>query len=397
MTDINSIVNNLCMKGTIGTKQKCPECGKKFSEIDRYGLYCSNHPYSRPTRYYVQGKFFGVGVLHSTPQGEVLDSYERAKRLLGSIQTKWDDSQKGDSSKKFNPEDFIPKKVKAQRFSSRVDELLKEYDKRYERNKLSKSRYQAVYNICDNFLKPYFNNRDIRDITGDDGNKFFYHLLDLMQENGERYSDYHIRDVMSMLKTLFMKYRPADIPKFPEGWQDLEPKKEKQRLQFDRQMEIAPFIPERHGYRLAISILQTTGMRTCELRALQVNDIVDGGLMIWKSLTDRLKLKRKNGGEQYYPLPDYLLDDLKKHIDGKRSDDFIFTINGKPFGDGRLRKVWNKAVSDAGVKHIELYQACRHSWASREMRKAKEDAIERISRQLGNLKDTAKKHDVVER
>jgi integrase len=377
------------MKGSIGTLQKCP-CGEKFSTADAFGLKCPVCTNSRPTRYYVW--FPKIGHIYSTPQGHILDSFERAGRLLSAIRTAHDDAG-NNPQKQFIPADWKHTQVKGMRMEHKIADLLLEYDQRYNadgRRKLSKGRHQAVHNICDKFLLPAFQGKDVRDITEEEIRAFYFSLVN------RGYGDYFIRHILAMLKTLFLRYR-GDMPKFPEGWTDPEPKKEKQRLSIDRQMTIAPHIPDRHGYRLAISILQTTGMRPCEIRALQVNDIVDNGLMVWKSKTDRLKLKRKNGGEVYYPLPEYLLQDLKQHIEGKHVDDFIFTINGRPIGEGRLRKVWNKAIEKAQVKHIKFNEACRHSWASREYKEAKEAAIKRISDQLGDLRETAKKHYVIER
>ncbi len=390
----NIIIGGLCMRGSIGTLQKCP-CGRHYSIEDVYGLKCPECVNSRPTRYYVW--FPKILYLYSTPQGHVLDSFERAKRLLSAIQTAHDDAMQN-PLKPFIIDDWKHLKVKQQRMEFKISDIIYEAEGRYARRKISKSRYQSILNICNNFLKPAFKGKDIRDITEEEIRAFYYSLIDKKfgKNLDKNYGDYYVRDIMAMLKTLMLRHRPADLPKFPEGWNSLEPKKEKQRLQIDRQMTIAPHIPERHGYRLAINILMTTGMRVCELRALQVNNIVDNGLVVWKSLTDRLKLKRKNGGEVYYPLPDYLLTDLKLHIQGKDSDAFIFSIAGKPLGEGRLHKIWNQACIDAKVKPIELYQACRHSWASREMQEAKEAAIQRISRQLGDLKGTVRKHYVLE-
>lgn len=394
LTSPAHIDNNLCMLGRINTLQKCPVCRGKFSALDQAGLYCPGH-LTRPTRYYV----YFMTLLYSTPQGNVLDSYERAKRLLSSIQTAYDDAKKHPETKRFDINDWIPKKVKHFRFSIKADEILKEYDAKYERKKISKSRIQAVYNFTNKFLKPFFKDRDIRDIISEDITGLYYLLLD------RQYSDAHIKDLLAYLKYIISRVRRDDMPDFPSF--EIEPKKEKQRLQIERQMAIAPFISDRHGYRLAINILQTTGMRPCEVRPLQVNDIVENGILSWKSLTDRLKLKRKSGGEQFHPLPDYIMADLREHIKGKTPDNFIFEIDGKPFGEGRLRKVWNKAIKDCNiarvkeglqpVKHIEFNQACRHSWASREMKQAKESAIERIQERLGHTNKQTQKHYIIER
>ncbi len=374
----------LCMLGSIISLQKCAYCGSLFKNQDSYGLCCENHHHVRPTRYVVQAKFAGLPLIYSTPQGNVLDSYERASRLLSAIRTAWDDSKV-----KFNPDDWKPKKVVEQRFENKAKEYLDEYKIRHERGKLSKGYYRHIETFINDFLIPTFTGHDTRKITAEQINSFYYGLLE------KSYSDNYVKHIMACLKGIFLKYR-AEVPDFPAGWQNVTVKRPKQRLQIERQIAIAPHIPERHGYRLAIDILLTTGMRPCELRALQVNDIADNGVMVWKSLTDTLKLKRKSGGEVFYPLPNYLFDDLRAHVKDKTADDFIFTINGKPYGYGRLRKVWIKACSDAKVKHIELYQACRHSWASLEMKRAKEEALERISKQLGHSREMSRKHYIIE-
>lgn len=63
------------------------------------------------------------------------------------------------------------------------------------------------------------------------------------------------------------------------------PKREKQWLGFERQISIEPHIPGK--YRLAIRTLLTTGMRPGELRAIQVNDLIDGAIKVWKAISDR--------------------------------------------------------------------------------------------------------------
>ena len=185
------------------------------------------------------------------------------------------------------------------------------------------------------------------------------------------------------------------MPEFPEH--TCLPKREKQWMGFERQMAIEPHLPEK--YSLSIRILITTGMRTNELRALRVEDMIDGALRVWKAISDgKLRLSRKSGGEVIYQLPPHLWEELVDHIKDKSltASDFIFTVDGKPLGVNRLPKVWKEACENAKVKYIPLRQASRHSTASRIMKEAKEQALERIREQLGNTKQVAKKHYVLE-
>ena len=88
---------------------------------------------------------------------------------------------------------------------------------------------------------------------------------------------------------------------------------------------------------------------------------------------------------------------LKKHVEGKAPNDFIFTSDGKsPLGEGRLYKIRKRACKDAGDKYIPLQQASRHSMASQTMVEYKKKAIEEIQHKLGHMNKQTQKHYVVE-
>jgi integrase len=139
-------------------------------------------------------------------------------------------------------------------------------------------------------------------------------------------------------------------------------------------------------------------MRVCELRALSIADVTDRGVIVWKSLTDRLKKVRKGyAKEQFYPLPKYIMDDLLEHIKGKSPDEFIFTVNGSPYKLGTLRNMWYRVLDKLEISRIELNQGGRHTWASREMRNARDEALARIQKQLGHTnKKTSQRHYIIE-
>lgn len=240
---------------------------------------------------------------------------------------------------------------------------------------------------------------DIRDITRNKIKKFYFALLDRRMDNrtdeGEPYSDSYVRDILSVLKSILLEFRGAeDIPKFPAH--TITPKKEKQWLGIERQMAVEPRVKDK--YQLAIRVLQVTGMRQGELRALQVNDMVDGSLKVWKAFGDMgLKLKRKNGGEVSYSIPLDLWNALQTYTKDKSPDHFIFThANGTPLGKGRLYKEWRAACLKAEVKYISLQQASRHSMASQIMAEAKKKAIDEIQARLGHHNKYTQKHYIIE-
>ncbi len=396
----NSTEGVLTMIGSIGARGNCPTCKGTFSEKDNFGLKCPKC-LTRPTRYYIQAKYFGLGYLYSTPQGQVLSSYDIADALLSAIRTEWDESVR--ARKLFNTDKWIPAKVAQKKMGEVIKSFLKEKDREYRRQKLSKSHWQQLHNHSKKFILPFFKSEFLDAIQEQDIREFYDYLQDLQyvkNKKGERdyYSTKHIKDIMMTLRSLF-NFARLDIPPYPKGWDAVEPKRLKQYLTLELQMKIDPHIPDRHGYRLAIAILQTTGMRICELRGLVVADVIDRGVIVWKSLTDRLKKNRKGyAKEQFYPLPKYIMDDLREQVKGKAPDEFIFTVNGSPYKLGTLRDMWYNVLDKLGIPRIELNQGGRHTWASREMETARDEALDRIQKQLGHSnKKTSQEHYIIER
>jgi integrase len=364
------------------------------------GFLCCIH-LTHPKRFWISAKALGIpNKLYSDRIGNVFDSYQSAMNQWASMNTAYLESKKP-NGKPWNPDDWIAAKVREQQFRHKAAQFI--YGKRplYERRKLSLSRWQSINNIINNFLVPYFAEMDIRHVTKEDVKAFYLYLLDLRDKNSQPYSDAHIRDILAMLKSMFIEYRPADIPDFPSH--TVMPKKEKQWLGIERQMRIESHIPGK--YHLAIRTLQVTGMREGEIRALQVNDMIDGALKVWKAFSDHrddkgnpvLKLSRKNGGEVTYPIPLDLWNDLQDHVRGKQADAFIFSHeDGSPFGQNCMPRAWKKACQDAKVKYIPLQQASRHSMASQIMAEHKRKAIEEIQAKLGHFSRETQKHYVIE-
>ena len=381
-------------KGSVGTDEKCPVCKKKFEliSIDQ-GFFCPEH-LTHPKRFWISCKALGIkNKLYSDRLGNIFDSYQAVINQWTAMNVAYREA-KNPKGKKFNPDAWITAKVREQLFQHKAAEFIETKRILYDRNKLSKSRWQHTNTIISIFLNPFFAAKDIRDIDKKEIKIFYIALLDMRMGDKTPYSDSYIKDILDMLKSILIEFRGEDIPAFPEHTVVL--KKEKQWLGMERQMAIEPQVKDK--YRLAIRVLQATGMRQGEVRALQVNDMIDGSLKVWKAFGDKgLKLKRKNGGEVSYSIPLDLWNDLQEYTKGKSPDDFIFTHeDGTPLGRGRLYKEWRAACSKAEVKYIPLQQASRHSMASQIMAEAKKKAIDKIQAKLGHFNKTTQKHYVIE-
>jgi integrase len=381
-------------KGSVGTDEKCPKCNSPFERISMDdGFLCRQH-LTHPKRFWISAKALGIpNKLYSDRLGNVFDSYQAAMNQWTAMNTAHLESRKP-KGKPWNPDDWIAGKVREQHFNIKAMAFIETKRPLYDRKKLSKSRWQGINNIINVFLIPFFTDSDIRYINKDDLKRFYLHLLDLRDKDDNPYADSYIKEILALLRSIFLEYRPADMPDFPAH--TIIPKREKQWLGIERQLAIEPHIPER--FKLAIRTLQTTGMRPGELRALQVSDMIDGALKVWKAFGDHgLRLSRKSGGEVTYPVPLDLWRSLQSHVEGKKADELIFcTKDGKPLHENTLFKVWKRACKNAGVKYIPLYQASRHSMASQIMADAKQKAIEEIQAKLGHFNKQTQKAYVIE-
>ncbi len=132
-------------------------------------------------------------------------------------------------------------------------------------------------------------------------------------------------------------------------------------------------------------MLLRTGMRLGEVSAIKVSDLVDGDIFVVKAISrNQLRLARKSGGPKSYHVSPEIWEMLMSHIANKKSDDYVFSIKGEFISPRRLYKVWEKACEDAGVKHISLQQASRHSTATEIKRKFDTEAQKAIAEKLGH-------------
>lgn len=400
MTDSNRIGHNalenllrgLKVHGSINTKQKCPVCNGKFQfDPNKLDFICRSHK-TRPERYYINGKAFGLGHIYSDPKtNQVFETYSQALDVLLAINRDFKavNNSKSKFAAKFG-NTWIPEKVLENRMEQICQRWLKNHEAEAEKKAKNRVWVNQLTNSCNNFIVPFFKDRDIHDLSRDDVERFYHHLLDL------GYSSKYIKEILAVLKSLFLRYRPGDTPEFPSF--AIVPVREKQRLGFTREIAAVEQVPERYGYRLAILLLLRTGMRINELPALKVHDLDDGTIFVSKAISDdELRLSRKSGGEVPYSVSPELWVQLLNHIENKKPDDFVFEINGKPITTDRLYKVWAAACKKAKVKHISLQQASRHSTATEIYAEHKKRALKEIEERLGHGNTTtAIKHYIIE-
>jgi integrase len=378
-------LERLLVRGSVNTKQHCPMCGKKFTpeNYDDDGFYCPEH-LTRPTRYYFDGRSIGLKDLYKDPKtGEVLKSYHTAIDLGIALNRALKEG-------KLITGEWLPEKITEKRLEYLADKWLKNFETEMLKDKKSESRFGYLSQITRDHLKPHFSGIDVREIDRDNIENFYHKLLD------KGLSSRTIKDILDFLKTLILRYKAGDMPEFPEF--DVVPAKPKQLLGLTREIAIMDKVPIRNGYNIAVLILLRTGMRIGEVCPLNVSDLVDGVIFVSKGANQKSKVRnaRKAGPPKTYRISPELWKLLTDHIQGKEEDDYVFTVNGSMMSPRRLYRVFKQAIKDAGVKHISLQQASRHSTATTIKKEYEKKAQIAIAEQLGHTNLTTQKHYIME-
>ena len=83
---VHNLLRELAVRGSINTKQKCPICSTKFLfDADKTDFICASHK-TRPTRYYINGKVFGLRHIYKDPRtNKVFEVYSQAFDVLLAI------------------------------------------------------------------------------------------------------------------------------------------------------------------------------------------------------------------------------------------------------------------------------------------------------------------------
>ena len=387
LTDQDSIrylldEENEIMNGCIRTKDKCPVCHGKFTEIKKLGFICQKHQ-TTPKRFYID--FFQHGQrfkLYSDHQGQILDSYRRAANLLSRINSEIRDRTFDSTSYlKCELEKYYTSKLLAGFLESKLtgnEPIAPSYVRQYK-------RYVG-------FAKEYFGTKDVRDLRKLDIANYQAHV-----SNNNDFGNKTLKNCMDIFKT-FLMYLKNDlellsvVPHFPvidipapiTTW--LTP--EMQKLVFS-------YVPDID--KPIIAFLMLSGCRPGEARALKCKDIDLERKLITISATFsnhvyRQKRKGKRSKNAVVPIHPEVFEYIRNRVENNLPEAYIFVNRaGRHYAETGLIVMWREVRKKAGLdSSIRLYDAARHSFASQLINSGV--SIYSVSHLLGhsNIKTTEK-------
>ncbi|MCR4314457.1 MAG: tyrosine-type recombinase/integrase [Candidatus Uhrbacteria bacterium] len=111
-------------------------------------------------------------------------------------------------------------------------------------------------------------------------------------------------------------------------------------------------------HRTMIALAYGAGLRVSELTDLRAGSVnfEEGILCVYqgKGNKDRITL-----------LPDILVSELKKRVEGKCHDDYLFeSERGGRLSTRSIQKVFERAIKTAGIKKPATFHSLRHSFAT---------------------------------
>lgn len=347
---IHNIAEELCMRGHIRTKELCPVCKKPFININDRLLICKEH-FTIPSRFYIDIYWNGrQRKIYSDNDGQVLNNYEIANRVLTEIRQK---------IKKhcFEPADYVKRKYQDMQFSDYARKWVYRYRERYKRKEISRITWEQKKSYMESLFIPFFKDYDIRDIRTGDIEDFYFSL-------SKDYKTITKTIIINILKTLFkFAKRRRDIKEIPDFPEIKQEEKKIKWIDEETQNKIYAQIPD--IYKPIFLFMIRQGVRPGEARAIKYEDIDRRAKTITIQRTfsgSDIKENTKTSHIRILPLDDEVYDMLYKDV----ITGFVFTTRaGNPFMNNHfLGKVWARAVKKAGLEHITMYNGTRHSFAS---------------------------------
>lgn len=351
LTNRVEIDNILSMKGTISTKEKCPRCEMKFTEISY--LHC-------PTCLTVPKKFFidihapgGFGRIkvYSDKQGHPLDSWQRASRLLESMRYEIDQHT-------FDPTKYKATDINNYLFETQIESWYHSKTILAEKEILAHSYTRKLRQYINDFYIPFFRGMDVRDIRT-------YHIQHFYESLNKGHKT--IKNILNALENFFKTLVSYEYinkqPSFPKITVEEKPPK---WINLATQIKALEAVSELD--RPIVTFLAFQGVRPAEGRALMVKDINfdEGFLDIARTYSDnKIRERVKSKKQRRRLINPALVPMLKTLCKQKFPESFVF-INprtGTPYSESALFRIWDSVRKKIGVD-VNLYQATRHSVAS---------------------------------
>lgn len=240
------------------------------------------------------------------------------------------------------------------------------------KERLKQSTWQTKISIIDSKILPYFKKKRMTDIKVSDVVAWQNKLLNMADENGNRYSLVYLKTVHNQLSAIFNHaVRFYDLPTNPAAKAgNMGKEKTREMLYWTKEeyMKFAEEIMDKPVSFYAFEMLYWCGLRLGEMLALTPADFnFDKGIVRINKSYQRIngedvitdpKTEKSNRNVQ---MPEFLIDEIKEYLDslyGIEPDQRLF-----PVTKNYMHNEMSRGSKAAGVKRIRIHDI-RHSHVS---------------------------------
>jgi integrase len=336
-----ALYKELSMQGKVRTEQRCPVCHKKFHIEEEIDIYCPTCK-TRPTRlhiFFYDSKGYRI---YSDADGEPFSSYRAAHRFIENMRKAIDDGT-------FSIADYIPKEVE----KFRVKTLLPKWIASKKDNAPTYKRELARHA---KLILKKMGELDTRKIRT-------FHIDDFYMELPDHLSLKSKRDYMITLKNFcYWLFRREILLRMPHFSTISPPEPVITWIDKETQLKVLDHVPEHDRPILSFMIFhQVRSGEACAMKRKDF-DLSNKIVHICRAFSLNEERSRKNKKPLYLPISKYFDTNI---LHDKLPEAYVFTDKaGKTYTNRRLNRIWHTARKKAGVPHISLKNATRHSGAS---------------------------------
>lgn len=341
--------------GKIRTKETCPICHDPYPLVTDYkiGLECPEHK-TRPRRFFIDIQWSGrQQKIYSDANNQVLSSWDQAYLCLALI-------NKELKAGLFDPSKYFRKDKSKFWTMKLLDDFLD-----WKKDDLAPTTRKNYRTMAEE-AKAFFKNQDVREILELDAQLYMKHL----KKTGKKgktlkcYLDFLRCFLAHCRKPLRIVDRVPDMPEIEV------PEASFRWLEAKDQQKIWIHIPPVD--RPIFDFMALHGVRPSEARAVKIQDVdlIHQFITIRSTWSGReLRDKRKGKGAKPVVVP--IHPEIAEFVAGRAEKTlpgaflFVNPRTDRVYSENRLRKVWNRVRSKAGLdKQLKLKDATRHSFAS---------------------------------
>jgi len=328
------------MKGSIHSRERCPECGRKLQDNRRNAVSCPDHP--DVTAHRLEIRFPGVN--------RRFLSYDEAHRFLTGLRFKSDEGI-------FDPRDY--RKDNPLSFSRLAQQWLV-----VKKAEVKPGTYKSLRPHMDRACA-FFGDRNIRTIGYGELEQFKISLIDISSKT--RFNLFvSLHSFFKWLKDCEARSPvPFEMPKFPDvkfelGYRNLTDKATQQRI-LDEVRKISYGINPKIwlGIKWLTTYFSIRPEEMIRIKEKEIN-LQTGHILIPHPKEKRYKavplLEEDMALAAAHLRPATRELPFFRHVGGRKG-----VIAGEAFGEKAFYKWWVKACENLGVKDLDLYGGTKHT------------------------------------